>query len=320
MRIIINEKYDIDEFNEGVTLDEAIDGIAYKADISLIETRALADLKIKKGDRIQIFDIEFHTTNEVNIFKGVVWETKRSEKSKKLTLSCKERTVYLEESEDEYQFNENTATQRLKQYCKDWNIPVGNIADTKVKLAKTVYKSSKILDMMKKDLKETVTKGGELYKIRMGNSLELSLLGVNKKIWNLDTIVEDIDKTDSLSGAITSVKVLGKSKDDKSKSPVIGTYKKDVDKYGTLQKIKQDEKITNAKEAKSAANNMFNTGEETISVKAVKDINTLRAGDKVSLKGQELFVIDVKHDIKNAPKMDLSLGTIPYIRRKFYSE
>ena len=154
----------------------------------------------------------------------------------------------------------------------------------------------------------------------MGNTLELSLLGVNKKIWNLDTIVEDIDKTDSLSGAVTSVKVLGKSKDDKSKSPVIGTYKKDTDKYGTLQKIKQDEKITNSKEAKSAANNMFNTGEETISVKAVKDINTIRAGDKVSLKGQELFVIDVKHEIKNVAKMDLSLGTIPYIRRKYYSE
>jgi hypothetical protein len=65
---------------------------------------------------------------------------------------------------------------------------------------------------------------------------------------------------------------------------------------------------------------MFNTGEETISVKAVKDINTIRAGDKVSLKGQELFVIDVNHDIKNIAKMDLSLGTIPYIRRKFYSE
>jgi hypothetical protein len=242
MRIIINEKYDIAEFNEGVTLDEAIDGIAYKADISLIETKALADIKIKKGDRIQIFDKEFNATNEVNIFKGVVWETKKSEKSKKLSINCKERTVYLEESEDEYQFSENTATQRLKQYCKDWNIPIG------------------------------------------------------------------------------SLKVLGKSKDDKSKSPVIGTYKKDTDIYGTLQKIKQDEKITNAKEAKSAVNNMFNTGEETISVKAVKDINTIRAGDKVSLRGQELFVIDVKHDIKNVAKMDLSLGIIPYIRRKFYSE
>lgn len=320
MRIIINEKFNIAKFNEGITLDEAIDGIAYKVDISLIEAKALADLKIKKGDRIQILDTEFDTTNEINIFNGIVWETKRSEKSKKITLSCKERTVYLEESEDEYQFGENTATQRLKQYCKDWNIPVGNIADTKVKLAKTVYKSSKILDMIKKDLKETVSKGGELYRVRMGNSLELSLLGVNKKIWNLDTILDDIDRTDSLSGAITSVKILGKSNDDKSKSPVIGVYKKDTDKYGTLQKIKQDEKITNAKEAQSAANSMFNTGEETISVKAVKDINTIRAGDKVSLKGQELFVIDVKHDIKNVSKMDLSLGTISHIRRKFYNE
>ncbi|HBH1376018.1 TPA: XkdQ [Clostridioides difficile] len=318
MKIILNGKYDIANFNEGITLSEAIDGVAYKMDVSLIEPKQLKDINIKKGDKIVLIDIAYESKKEEIIFDGVIWETRRSEKSKKLTLSCRERTVYMEESEEQYSFKENTATQRIEYYCKQWNIPYYNLANTSVKLAKVIHKTN-ILDMIKKDLKETASKGGDLFRVRMDNKLKLFKLGTNANVYKLDSILEDANFTSSFNDAVTSVKVLGKSKDENTKAPIIGTYKKDSDKYGTLQKIKQDEKIKNTKEAKKAAEAMFNSGEETISVDCVVDINRIRAGDKVSLKGKEYYVIDVTHTLDSTPKMKLNIGTLEYIRRKFYN-
>lgn len=318
MKIILNNKYDIANFNEGITLSEAIDGVAYKMDVSLVEPKQLQDIGIKKGDKIVLIDIAYESKKEETIFDGVIWETRRSEKSKKLTLSCRERTVYMEESEEQYSFKENTATQRIEYYCKQWNIPYYNLANTGKKLAKVIHKTN-ILDMIKKDLKETASKGGDLFRVRMDNKLKLFKLGTNANVYKLDSILEDANFTSSFNDAVTSVKVLGKSKDENTKAPIIGTYKKDSDKYGTLQKIKQDEKITNAKEAKKAAEAMFNSGEETISVDCAVDINRIRAGDKVSLKGREYYVIDVTHTLDSTPKMKLNIGTLDYIRRKFYN-
>lgn len=77
----------------------------------------------------------------------------------------------------------------------------------------------------------------------MDNKLKLFKLGTNANVYKLDSILEDANFTSSFNDAVTSVKVLGKSKDENTKAPVVGTYKKDADKFGTLQKIKQDEKI-----------------------------------------------------------------------------
>ncbi|HBG5552943.1 TPA: XkdQ, partial [Clostridioides difficile] len=208
MKIILNGKYDIANFNEGITLSEAIDGVAYKMDVSLIEPKQLQDIGIKKGDKIVLIDIAYESKKEETIFDGVVWEARRSEKSKKLTLSCRERTVYMEESEEQYLFKENTATQRIEYYCKQWNIPYYNLANTGKKLAKVIHKTN-ILDMIKKDLKETASKGGDLFRVRMDNKLKLFKLGTNANVYKLDSILEDANFTSSFNDAVTSVKVLG---------------------------------------------------------------------------------------------------------------
>lgn len=312
MDIILKEKYKINNLNEGVELSEALDGIAYSANIDIVETKQLTNIGIAKGDKITIID------GDTTVFNGVIWELSRNKKSKSISLSCKERTVYIEESEDEYLFGEGTATSRIIQYCKDWGIPIEPMIDTKIKLAKAVYRSSTIYSMIKKDLVETSTKGGDLYKLRMENKLKLFKLGTNNKVYKLDNILEDIDEKFSLSGIVTQVKVLGKNDNDDKKTAIIGTYKKNTEKYGTIQKILQDDKVDNTTKAKTASDVLFNTGEDSISVKC-KDIITLRAGDKVSLYGNELIVIDITHTLSNVPEMSLSLSTLDIIRTKFYS-
>jgi hypothetical protein len=318
--IILKNKYKIEQLNEGISLSESIDGIAYTATIKLVVTDELKKIGIVKGDSIEIIEDDFETKKPTSIFKGIVWEVSNKEKIKShMTLTCKEKTIYLEECEDEYLFPAGmTATQRAMQYCKDWGIPRSNyFAGTGIILSKAVYRSSSIIDMMLKDLKETAQKGGNLFKFRMANGLELGPLGRNETVWKLETIAEDIESKSSLDGAVTQVKVLGKEEENK-KTPVIGIYKKDTDKFGTIQKIVQDEKIKSAAEAKKRAENLFSTGEESVSVSGI-DINTIRAGDKVSLNGVFLYAIDVIHDLGKPGKMDLNLGALEYIRRRFYS-
>jgi len=317
--ILIKNKYKVQTLNEGISLSEAIDGISYTAIVKLVETQELKNVAIKKGDSIEIWDNDFETKKLILTFRGIVWEINKSSTiAKHLSLECKERIIYLEESEDEYLFPAGkTANQRAMQYCKDWSIPIGNLIDTAITLPKTVYRSSSILDMMLKDLKETAQKGGKLLKFRMIDKLELIELGSNKTIWKLESIAEDIDTISSLNGAVTQVKVLGKQEDDK-KTPVIGTFKSNTEKYGTIQKIVQDEKIKSAADGKKRAETLFSTGEESVRVSGI-DINTIRAGDKVSLNGVILYVVDITHMLGNPGKMDLNLTSLEEIRRRFYS-
>ncbi|KEI92614.1 XkdQ/YqbQ family protein [Clostridium botulinum] len=315
--IILRNKYKIDNLIEGIQLSESIDGIAYTANINLVETEELKRLGIAKGHSIEIYDIDFETKKNKQVFKGVIWDIDKSRKSKKITLTCKERTIYIEESEDEYLFGEGTATQRIIKYCRDWGIPTASLVNTRAKLAKAVYRSDTILGMMIKDLKETAQKGGNLYKLRMLDKLNIIQLGSNKTVWRLETIAEDINFKSSLEGMITQVKILGKQEENK-KTPVTGVYKKDTSKYGTIQKLVQDEKIKSSAEGRKRADALFNTGEETAHISGI-GINSIRAGDKVSVNGQILYVIDVTHNLGSTGRMDLTLSNLNYIRRKFYS-
>lgn len=319
MKILLNNKTYIENALTSLTLTDSIDSIAYKATMEIVDTQVTHDLNISKSNKIQILDKPFNGNKEITIFNGIVWSRKKAFKKRILTFDLKERTAYLEASEDEYMFKKGTADERIKQLAKDWGIPIGNIPKTVTMLDKKVEKG-KLLDMIRKWLKETVKKGGKMYLVRMEDKLNIYELGKNSIIYQLEDICEEIEDTNSLEGAVTSVKVLGKSKDDKHKTPVIGTFKKDTDKFGTLQKIKQDEKIKNKKDAKKAANNLFNEGEVLKTFNCVVDINTIRAGDKVRFYEHEYIVIDVTHNIKPHPTMTIKAGKLDYIRRKFFDE
>lgn len=318
--IVLKDKYIIKKFNEDITLTEALDTVAYTATIKLALTSELEDIGLLKGDKIEIIDLHAELKTPATLFNGVVWEIRKSKKSKTMTLTCKERTIYIEESEDEYLLSEGqTATQRIAQYCSDWGIPTASLVDTVIKLSKAMYRKETIFGMMLKDLKETVQKGGELYKVRMLDKLNILKLGINATVWKLGSIVDEIEESSSLEGTVTQVKVLGKNDKDENKSPIIGTYKKDTDKYGTIQKLVQDEKVTSVEQAQQMSNTLFNDGEESINISCAKDINTIRAGDRIELNSVFYYVTDITHNLVGTGNMTMSLGKWDYVRRKFYA-
>jgi hypothetical protein len=320
MELYLKSNYKIELLSESVSTKESVDSLAYTLNIELALTDELEALGIAKGDSIQLYDYAYGTGTYFKVFDGVIWDRDKSKKSKKVSLSGKERTIYMEESEDEYIWYEGqTASDRIQIIANDWGIPVGWVDNTSIGLSKD-RRQETLYSMIKKDLKETAQKGGSLYRIRMDEKLDILELGTNETVYELSTIIDDLDDKQSLNGMVTQVKVLGKNDKDDTKSPVIGIFKSNTDKYGTIQKIVQDEKVDDYAKAQSKSNLLFSTGEDSITISCTQDINTLRAGHKVSLYGTILYVTEITHKFGGKGRMDLVLMTWDGVKNKFYGE
>lgn len=320
--VVLDNRYYLRELVESITLEESLDDIAYHADVRLVTT---ADFPtITPGQDIRVSGMPFGgNVMQYLLQPGVVWECYSSFRGQKhLNVGVYDKTIYLSRSEDEYLFPAGqTATQRLKKYAGDWNIALApGLADTKIPLAKAVYRVQSVYSMIRADLVDTVKKGGEMYRPRMTpKGLELYRIGGNSTIWALETEqnLEEINQRRSLEGAITQVKVLGNAPEDK-RSPVLALVKGETEKLGTLQKVLIDSKITSAGQAKTAGQKLLAGIQETVTVRGL-DINTIRAGDKVSLNGWELLVTSVKHELGGPGHMSLELAGAELVRRRYFN-
>lgn len=321
MILILKNKYKVTLTTEKAILKESINSIAYTLEIGLIKTPEIVNIGITKYDSFKLY--HYIGGNLTKVFDGYAYEVSGSDKERTIQITCRERTVNMEESEDEYVFAEGTtATQRLKQYCKDWSIPLNlNIIDTKIGLAKCRNKNT-IYTMMWNELKETAQKGGKLYKYRMEQRLYLYELGTNSTVYNLDSIREESSRKESLSGAVTRVKVLGKNSSDDKKSAIVGTFKSGYEKsLGVFQKIlQQDDKINTYATAKQKAITMFYRGDEIWQFDCCKDIPQIRSGDKVHSGNKYYFVCDITHDIGNNSMTITAMEKLEYIKGKYYGQ
>jgi len=319
--VVLANKYFLRELVESITMEESLDEIAYRATIKIVITPDFPG--ISPGQECRVSGVPFGGGNMVYLLHpGVVWECESETKyQKRLTATVYDRSLYLARSEDEYLFPAGqTATQRLKRYTADWGITLGQVADTGVALAKAVYRAQPIWSMIMADLKETVAKGGDMYRPRMTPAgLELVKLGSNKTVWMLEAEqnIEELSQRRTLEGAVTQVKVLGNAPEDK-RSPVMALVKGETAKYGTLQKVLSDSKITSAGQAKIASQKMLGGMQESFTVQGI-DINTLRAGDKVQLNRMDLLVKAVSHELGSPGHMTVELTWTDVIRRTVYA-
>lgn len=313
--VLLDGRYDLRDLVEELTLEDSLEEIAYRATIRLAVTPDLP--KLGPGQELRIRGVPFGGRTAVDLLHpALIWEcVSENGGTKHLSVTAYDRTIYLAKSEDELLMPAGqTATQRLKQYAKSWDVPVGNVPDTKIALARNIKRSQTIFAMLTEDLKETADKGGGLYRPRMtADGLTLVRVGGNETVWELE-LLESVTQTRTLEGAVTQVKVLGSQSDDEKLSPVLALVKGETEKYGTLQKVLQDCKIETVEQAKQAAKNILLGMQETFSVTA-PDINTIRAGDKVRLSGLDLIVTHATHRLGPSPHMELELAAEDKIRR-----
>lgn len=321
--VVLDNRYLLGDLVESISLEDSLDEIALRATINLIFTPDFPN--IQPGQEIRVSGIPYRGSELVYLLNpGVVWECENSFRgANRLSVTLYDRTIYLAKSDDEYLFPAGqTASQRLEKYAADWDIQLHQIPDTVQTLNKKVYRSQSIYSMITADLKETVTKGGKMFRPRMTPSgLELFELGSNDTVWVLDPEgnLDSITQRRTLEGTVTKVKVLGKEENPESATEILAVEEQDTERFGTLQKMIMDNDITTVSEAVTAAKAMLAGIQETFSVSAI-DINTIRAGDKVELlgSGMELIATSVRHELGRPGRMTLELATPDYVKRRYF--
>ena len=313
----------IDQAMTDMSLKESVDDIAYTMSVELAVLPSIKQLNITKGTPIELWGYHYYTGAYWLIFKGVVWEKNHNIGEQTMNLTCKERTIYLQESEEEWIWTEGqTATDRIKAMADYMELPIGELLDTEIGLKKDRRVGTQYNSILQ-DLRETAQKGGKLYRLRMDEKLDLFELGSNEHVAEISQVCEKISEKESFNGLTTKVKVLGKNEGDEDNpaySPVIGEYWQDTEKYGWVQKIVQDRKIEDWQQGQEKANLMFSPGENSIQVTCNEDINILRAGNKVLYYGNEYYISDIEHIPGGRGKMHLTLMTYDQIKIKFYNK
>lgn len=325
-KVIVDDKYDITKLVETITLKDSLDQISYQANIRLAVSASSGLPSISPGMAVRISGVPFGEKTMVHLLHpAVIWEVESSNSgTKRLSLTVYDRMIYLEKSEDEFLLpKDQTATQRLKTYAKEWKIPYGTLPDTKTKLGKAVYRSQTIFSMMFADLKETAKSGGDMYHPRMTpGGLQLFQVGSNAKVYELDRLI-DLTQMRTLEGAVTKVKVMAASESPSGKevpSKVLAIEQNAVEELGTLQKLIEDDQVKSTTAAKKLAKSHLTGIQETFTISA-PDMNTIRAGDAVLLKGLKLIVMSVSRDLSAGPgTMTLELGTAELVKRRYYLE
>lgn len=323
-KVIVGSNTDITAMVESISMRDALDQIAYQASVRLAVSTAKTLPDFTPGTPIRVSGVLFGKEEQLFplLNPGVIWEAESTNSgTKRISLTLYDRMIYLEKSEDEYLFpKDQTATQRLQKYAKDWGITLGNLTDTKTKLAKAVYRSQTIFSMLFADLKETSKSGGAMYHPRMtSRGLELFELGSNTQVHELDRLI-DVAQMRTLEGAVTKVKVLAAAESSNGKevaSKILTVEEKGTKELGTLQKVVSDDQVKTAKAAKKLAQSYLTGIQETFTVTA-PDVNTIRAGDAVKLSGMKLLVTSVSHDLGNPGTMTLELATEASVKRRFY--
>ncbi|OMF66292.1 phage portal protein [Paenibacillus sp. FSL R5-0766] len=325
-KVIVDDKYDITKLVETITLKDSLDQIAYQANIRLAVSASSGLPSISPGMAVRISGVPFGEKSMVHLLHpAVIWEVESSNSgTKRLSLTVYDRMIYLEKSEDEFLLpKDQTATQRLKTYAKEWKIPYATLPETKTKLGKAVYRSQTIFSMIFADLKETAKSGGEMYHPRMTpGGLQLFQVGSNAKVYELDRLI-DLTQMRTLEGAVTKVKVMAASESTSGKevpSKVLAIEQDNVEELGTLQKLVEDDQVKSTTAAKKLAKSHLTGIQETFTISA-PDVNTIRAGDAMLLKGLKLIVMSVSRDLSAGPgTMTLELGTAELVKRRYYLE
>ncbi|MEC0369420.1 XkdQ/YqbQ family protein [Paenibacillus chibensis] len=322
-KVILQDQYDLSPLVEAINLRDSLEQVAYQGTINLVVTPDMP--AISPGMAIRISGVPYGKKEYVTLLNpGVVWEAESSNNGiKRMTLTVYDRTIYLDKSEEEYLFPaKQTATQRFKKYAADWNLRIAKLPDTGKELGRSVYRTQSIYASMFADLRATAKAGGKLYHPRMLSSgLELYELGTNPDVYVLDTVT-DTTQSRTLEGAATKVKVLATTASESGKeipSKVMAMAEKDIDQYGQLQAIIQDDEVSSNAAAKALATSRLRGVSETITVNA-PDINIIRAGDAVMLGSMKLLVISVSRELGNPGSMSLELGTYDDVKRRFYLE
>ncbi|MFH5187078.1 hypothetical protein ACHHV8_33345 [Paenibacillus sp. TAB 01] len=236
IQVVYNNEMYLDPIVNSITWSGDITQAFRKLDVTLTNTingkEQAVDLQL--GKELRLLD------NDNELFRGIIFQHTIDAKGK-MSVTAFDENIYLTKNTDSRKFISMTASSILRELCGQFNIPVGEIADTEYVIPKLILRDKTIWDMIVTALTETRKQTGRrfLLSARKG-AVQLTERGSKITDWVLEDTTNLLTASYSLSieELRTKIKVIG---GDEDKNP-LEAYAENTEliaKYGLLQHLER---------------------------------------------------------------------------------
>lgn len=297
---------------EDVKITRNMDCIPAKMTFKVVKDEVL---DITEGNAVTFY------VNEVPVFKGFIFSKARDKKNI-ITVTCYDQLRYFK-NKDCYYYTDKTATDVLKMIANDFNLTLGDVANTEFKIARRIERDKTLTDIMNTALYLTHINTHKLYQVydddgkiilASDESMKLDLY-IDANTFDNFTCESSIDKD-----TYNYIKVVRNVPDGKNKKLQITGVVADEDRvkeWGRLQQLyRPEDKVTNAIDMAVNMIKEKNRKTRDVRLKNVLGDVRVRGGSIVYLKhnfgdiniDSYVMVESVTHSFKNGIHiMDLDL-------------
>jgi len=264
--------YEISELVKSVSFTDKLNDGCSKLEFSYVDD----NLKIANGSAVRFkFD-------DANIFYGYVFKHGHNKK-KEITITAYDQLRYCKAKDTIVVKNDTIAT-LTKKMCNYFTLRVGNLTDTKYKLATSVQDDKTWLDIIYSAISDTLMNKSKKYSLRdeFGSICVRDLEDLKLNIILGDeSFCYDYEYEKSIDDGFYNVIKLASDNENSGKRDIyISKDSRDINKYGLLQYFEVIDKNGNASQVKSKADmllSLYNKETETFTMNCLGDTN-IRAG------------------------------------------
>lgn len=268
---------EITEYCSSINWSGDMDQAARKLELTLVD--AAFDKNIPRIDVVLGSMIELLTDENKEIFRGYVFTREKDFGSQQTRVMCYDGMIYLTKSSASYNFKNISAEQITSMVCRDFGVPVGDLAKTGIKQESYIALNKSPYEIITKAYKEAARLSKQQYSpIMLEGKLNMLVKGSNEESFILDPRINLSSSrySESIENMVNRVKIY----DDKGN--YLDEKRRDdwMNSYGVLQKAYTKEE---GKDPSSIAENMLKFIERSGEVEAVGNENCI-AGNAVNIR------------------------------------
>lgn len=282
-------------YNDGASdyyLDQFVKSIEWSGDVMQASRKLSLSLIYTLDNKTKPYTIEMGKAisfyeNSVLLFHGVVFATDVNQNGD-LTLTAYDENIYLNKNEETRKFTNKTASQIIKELCKDFEIPVGTIVDTEYIIPKFIVRDKTLWDTFITALSITQDhKGHKFLLYSWQGKLNLVFRKEQAVKWVIENRVNLLDASYSqtIEETRTKVKLINSSKTNASTTVTTNTAI--ANKLGIMQHVETVDGEMTPSQMKQMAEELL---AELSQIKDTASVNAL--GNSELFAGKAVYVIE----------------------------
>ena len=251
------------DVDERVYLNPIVESITWSGDTQQAARKLVVTVSNTKDGISRLFSFEcgreiVFLENSTELFRGVLFKV-GTDHTGKTTLTAYDEAIYLTKNKDTVKLSKQTASSFIKSLCTKYQVPAGDIVDTKYVIPKMILRDKTIWDMMVTALTETKKNTNRRYMLTSrGGRLHLKDRKDKPMQWLLENGVNIMTASysQSIEDLRNKVKVVGETKDKKE---IIAEVKDAelIRKYGLMQHYESKSSDATESEIKQLAKELL---------------------------------------------------------------